>query len=179
MKPTEDLAHEHRAVERMLRILAAVAGRLESGAAVPRDRLAAAVEFLQVFADRCHHGKEETALFPALEAAGVGRAGGPLGAMLEEHEEGRALVRRMAGSLDAGAEFAAAARSYVGLLARHIGKEDSVLFPMADRLLSTEVQRQTEREFDRIEEEVVGHGRHDQLHALLERLEEEYLPAGR
>jgi hemerythrin-like domain-containing protein len=155
-----------------------MAGRIESGAAVPRDHLAEAVSFLQVFADRCHHGKEETALFPAMERAGVARDNGPIGAMLAEHEQGRALVRRMAGSLDAGADFAAAVRSYVALLTQHISKEDSVLFPLADRLLSLDVRQEMVKTFEEIEENVVGHGRHEQLHALLERLEAEYRRPG-
>jgi hemerythrin-like domain-containing protein len=35
------------------------------------------MEFLTVFVDKCHHGKEEEFLFPALEAAGIAREGGP------------------------------------------------------------------------------------------------------
>jgi hemerythrin-like domain-containing protein len=35
------------------------------------------MEFLSVFADTCHHGKEEDFLFPGLEAAGIPNEGGP------------------------------------------------------------------------------------------------------
>jgi hemerythrin-like domain-containing protein len=34
--------------------------------------------FLKEFADRCHHGKEEDFLFPALEKAGIKKEGGPI-----------------------------------------------------------------------------------------------------
>ena len=50
------------------------------------------MDFLSIFVDKCHHGKEEEFLFPALEAKGVKREGGPIGVMLHEHEQGRGLV---------------------------------------------------------------------------------------
>ena len=75
-------------------------------------------------ADRCHHGKEEAHLFPAMEARGFLRSGGPTGVMLDEHEQGRACVRGMADAIDAAAAGDAAAQrrfldhaaGYVGLL---------------------------------------------------------------
>jgi hemerythrin-like domain-containing protein len=53
------------------------------------------LDFLVVFVDKCHHGKEEGLLFPALEAVGVSRNGGPIGVLLEEHRKGRSLTAEM------------------------------------------------------------------------------------
>ena len=71
MQPTEILIHEHRIIEQVLACLERItekftlAGRLDPQPA--RD----AVAFFRNFADRCHHGKEEAHLFPAMEAAGL------------------------------------------------------------------------------------------------------------
>jgi hemerythrin-like domain-containing protein len=98
-------------------------------------------------ADRLHHGKEERALFPALVGAGVPNEGGPIGVMLEEHGEGRALVRRMAAG---GPVAPGAARQFVRLLRHHIAKENDVLFPLADELLDEDAQRRVGRMCDAI-----------------------------
>lgn len=52
-------------------------------------------EFLKVFADKCHHAKEEDVLFPEMEKAGVLRKGGPIGVMLAEHAQGREYVKNI------------------------------------------------------------------------------------
>jgi hemerythrin-like domain-containing protein len=183
MKPTEELKTEHRAIERMLRVLEGVSDRLESGEAVDPTHLAQAVEFIQVFADRCHHGKEEDLLFVAMEEAGIPVEGGPIGVMLTEHVIGREYVGTMnraarqyaAGDARAAEAFAAAARGYVELLRQHIGKEDNILYPMADRALSQAKQDELLEEFEVIEQERVGPGRHEAFHSLLDELERTYV----
>ena len=175
MRPTEDLRQEHESVLLMLAILGRIAERLEQGGAVEPAHFDQVLDFLRGFVDKCHHGKEETSLFPAMEAAGVPREGGPVGVMLDEHETGRGFVRQMAAAApNDGAGFARAARDYIELLTRHIAKENTVLFPMAERLLSAQGEARLEREFEEIEERVVGAGKHEQYHALLHRLGETY-----
>jgi hemerythrin-like domain-containing protein len=140
------------------------------------------VRFIQGFADKCHHAKEEDLLFPAMEEAGVPRQGGPIGVMLAEHTEGREHVRRMkeaaeryaAGDLKAGSEFAGHARQYAALLSQHIHKEDNILYPIADARLSARAQVRLEKDFEKVEEEVVGAGKHEEYHRLLEKLEKTY-----
>lgn len=61
------------------------------------------------------------------------------------------------------------------LLGPHIEKEDHILYPMADRLLTEAKQKELEKEFARIEEEIVGRGIHQKFHALLEELSGLYL----
>jgi hemerythrin-like domain-containing protein len=105
------------------------------------DAFADCVTFIRLFADACHHGKEEDLLFPELEAAGMPRDHGPIAVMLQEHQQGRAYARHMAGALEgaragdpeAQATLRNAAMGYVNLIRGHIQKEDQVLFQMADQ----------------------------------------------
>ena len=181
MSATDDLRTEHRAIERMLAILEAAAQRLGQSQRVRPGLFREAVDFVRNFADRCHHGKEEKNLFPRMEARGVPRHGGPLGVMLFEHDEGRAYVGALAGAIDAyesGDESAARAiaenaRGYVDVLRNHFMKEDNILFPMADRVLSPADQQELEQRFDQIETEVMGPGVHERYHHLLDELERE------
>ena len=88
MKATDELRKEHQGIELMLRVLQAVAEKFKRGERVNTEHLDGILEFLSIFVDKCHHGKEEEFLFPALEAAGVRREDGPIGVMLSEHEQG-------------------------------------------------------------------------------------------
>jgi len=182
MTPTEELSKEHEAILRMIGILLKMAGRLETGEPVEPDDADQAVEFIRVFGDKCHHGKEEGHLFPELEKAGLPRDRGPVAVMLAEHEEGRRFVEAMTravpglrtGDQHAAAAFAAAARGYGDVLVQHIAKEDRVLFPMAAARLTVEQQKRLEEAFETVEETVVGGGRHEEFCRLLERLEKTY-----
>lgn len=188
MTATEDLRAEHEGVLSMLRIMQAIIQRLRAGQAVRRVHLEGILEFLKVFADKCHHGKEEDILFPALEAAGVSRDSGPIGVMLREHTLGRGHIRAMDAALEAlgpgetdkwsgnGAEaFAAAAQDYVDLLSQHIAKENTVLFVMAERLLGPDTLTRMHAAFERLERERIGPGRHEAFHHLLDDLSAQYL----
>ena len=70
-KAIEDLEHDHKAILSALQILERIAGDIERGATPTRGELAKFIDFLKEFADKCHHGKEEGMLFPALIEAGM------------------------------------------------------------------------------------------------------------
>jgi hemerythrin-like domain-containing protein len=181
MEATTILMDEHRVIERVLHALDIAAHRLLSGEPIKVEFFLSAAEFIQGFADGCHHKKEEGVLFPAMEAHGVPREGGPTGVMLAEHEEGRRLTRTMraaaerllAGEASAKEALAANARGYVALLRPHIAKEDNVLFPMADRVIPASEHAGVAQEFERVEHEETGEGVHEKYLALAEALEQE------
>ncbi|MFO7599181.1 MAG: hemerythrin domain-containing protein [Candidatus Desulfacyla sp.] len=183
MQAIDELKKEHHGIELMLKILKAVSAKLEQGEQIPADHLNGIMAFLTVFVDKCHHAKEEEFLFPALEAAGVPRDGGPIGVMLDEHEQGRVLVSRLKDALadhksegpSTGAGIQAIVGEYVTLLSQHIVKENTILFPMVDGKLDTHTDARLVEAFERLERERIGLGRHDEFHALLHRLRDEYL----
>ena len=183
MKATDELKKEHQGIELMLRILRAIADKLGQGEHIGTEHLVGVLEFLSTFVDKCHHGKEEEFLFPALEAAGVPRDGGPIGVMLSEHEQGRQLVARLknavmsytSGDKTATSAIGAVVDEYTALLTQHIEKENSVLFAMADAKLDTAKDTELFEAFERLEEERIGAGKHKEFHALLNQLEYEYL----
>lgn len=182
MTPTEQLKEEHGGVKGMLRIMGKICDRMDSGKPVPVEHLEEILGFLKAFVDTCHHGKEEEHLFRALEASGFPRDRGPIHQMLLEHEQGRAFVRGMeaaaragaGGATDGTADFVSNARGYTQLMLTHIDKEDNVLYPVAATRLTPETQAALSAAFGRVEEERIGHGRHEAFHALMDRLSGEY-----
>ncbi len=181
MQSVEVLMHEHRVIEHGLAVLEVIAERLERGEIVPKEKVEALLEFFRVFADQCHHGKEEGMLFPELEGRGIPKEGGPIGVMLYEHEEGRQLQDQMRQALadlsdDANRQqFVAAARNYIALLRQHIWKEDNVLFKMAEQVLTETDDQRLAEEFERYEREEIGEGVHDRFHHLIHELEAEFI----
>ncbi len=182
MKATKDLKEEHGGIKVMLGILDKVCDRLEAGRSVDPKHLGEILEFLGVFVDKCHHAKEEDHLFPAMESAGVPREGGPIGVMLRDHRAGRELVRGMSEAV-AGVErgdgpavgrFVRNARGYRELLLEHIDREDNVLYPVAEARLSAEADGALTAAFEKVEEERVGHGRHEEFHRMMDRLKSVY-----
>ncbi len=176
---SEDLRNEHEGVLFGLDILEKMADTIRRGGAIdPRDA-GEMINFFRLFADKCHHGKEEGLLFPAMEKVGIPNAGGPIGAMLLDHNQGRQYIAEMAASAEGGAlqadRFAEVAISYVQLMRGHIDKENSVLFPAGDRMLPLDVQARLLELFEGFEEEVMGKGTHEKLHETLHRLEEKFL----
>ena len=178
----QELMNEHQGILRMLRILESACGRLDAGAEPAAGDLAAMVEFLQVFADRCHHAKEEGHLFPAMVAAGFPETAGPIPVMLADHDRGRAFVSAMAASLETlkrqggpvPAAFGASARGYIDLLREHIRKEDEILYPMAMDRVPGEALDALGGAFERVETEIVGAGKHEAFHRLLDELARTY-----
>ena len=176
-KAIDELKHDHEAIVYSLGILDRMGERAASGDSFNADEALELVGFLKEFADTCHHGKEETILFPALVKAGIPDKGGPVGAMLQEHEVGRKLMRSMAASLAApvkGAEFARVAAEYSAFLRQHIDKENGALFPMGERVLDDSLLEDIHARFQEHEEKVIGAGRHEELHRMLGKFGEKY-----
>ncbi len=176
---SQDLMHEHEAILFSLKVLDEMTNLVESGKDVPAGDITDLIDFLKLFADKCHHGKEEGILFPALEEIGIPRYKGPIGVMLEEHDAGRKFIKQMQESVNVDSikknEFIHSARGYIYLLRAHIEKENTVLFPMGDAKLSDEKQKELLEAFEDFEEKVIGKGKHEELHKQLNDFNRKYL----
>lgn len=184
MSPVDTLMHEHRQIERMLACLEKMAGVFLRKRLLDAESARAALTFIRGYADRCHHGKEEAQLFPALEGHGIAPDCGPTAVMRYEHEQGRAHVREMEASIaasekgdgEAFARFARAARLYVGLLREHIQKEDHCLFPMVPQILDAKTIGNLGASFDRFDRDEVSEEERSRFLQDLERLEASFPP---
>ncbi len=172
MEATKTLQTEHDAVLYVLDQLEHATAAAALGQPVPKDIFADMEEFFRVFVDRCHHGKEETVLFPRL-------GGSQLALQLEdEHAENRELAQAYAAAVKAyvpgdaasGTALHEAAANYSAALAAHIAKENAELLPAVEATLAVHDDELTE-EFERIETERIGAGTHERLHGMIETLE--------
>jgi len=143
MTALDAIAEEHRIIERMLAVLTTAQAWLKKGEAVAPNQLLEAVDFLKVFADRLHHGKEEGVLFPALESHGMARTRGPIGLLLQEHAEVRMIIKALADAIPeyersggkAAEKIAGSLALLLELYPQHTAKEDNYIFPRGGLLL--------------------------------------------
>lgn len=179
-RPVTVLEAEHDAIRLVVGAMAVFAERLQLGQSVPKESLHDIVEFMRVFGDRCHHGKEEKVLFPLLEQKGVPIQGCPVGVPIHEHERGRVLVTQLEqaagtyadGQADAGEQLRQSLDGLAALYPGHMWREEYLLFPMVKKILSPAEMESLEEQFERVEAEI-GSGVHERLHELAHHLQAE------
>lgn len=174
MEAVAVLKAEHDGVLAVLGQLERAVTAAEQGVPIPADIFGDVQEFFAVFVDRCHHGKEEAAVFPLLEK---GAGAGLVDHLEADHARGRELAAAYAAAVRAylpgqaasGQRLAAAARAYAAFLREHIDVEARRLFPAMEASLATNDAAMVAA-FERIEEEQIGPGTHDRLHGMVDGL---------
>lgn len=142
-RPTHTLKHEHRIIEQVLRALDGICVRLELGESIPLEAFIHTLDFVQIYADRFHHEKEEMHLFPALQQSGMQVEGGPLGFLQHEHQVERQLLIDLGVAVNdyrhddtaAKHRIVEIARNYSRHLLSHMRREDTILFMLAEEIL--------------------------------------------
>lgn len=151
MQARGPLMIEHRLIERMIKRIENALGRIESEGKVDPQFIDTAVDFIRMYADRTHHGKEENILFHDLDKKNLsGDDRQVMNELIEEHVFGRnttkALVdantRYRNGDSAALADIAGKLKTLVEFYPKHIKKEDKVFFP-ASRAYFTDEEDKT------------------------------------
>lgn len=160
--PIDLLEEENRYIARVVSAAERLADKLAADQPVRAETLQDVADFMLLYADKCHHGKEEGKLFPLLKKRGVPTHSCPLEALISEYGISRTLVRGLAEAVAAYRRADPAAtmpliknlRGIAELYPNHIWKEDHLLFPVSHNVLSTEDQYDLALEFESIEQEL-------------------------
>jgi hemerythrin-like domain-containing protein len=176
-KPTDVLEEEHHVIQKVVAAMVVLLARLEEGKDVKGETINKVVEFMRTFGDKCHHGKEESHLFPLLGKRGVPMTGCPIAVLVHEHEKGRSLVKQLLEAGTAyvngdGASKSTLIKSLQGLIElypNHIWKEEYLLFPMTNKVLSDEDQKELFEKFEMVEKEI-GADVHEHFENIVEEL---------
>ncbi|MBU1099094.1 MAG: hemerythrin domain-containing protein [Bacteroidetes bacterium] len=181
MKAVEIMMDEHRVIEKALKSLEKAANKIEAGEDVRTEFFLEAAEFIQEYADGCHHSKEENIFFGIMLSSGYSKDEDPLKTMYTEHNMGRHFIRGMkmateeviAGDKTRNKNISANAKNYVVLLRFHIKREDNEVFPDAINDLSDETISDIEKAFEEEYNKELENGLHTKYAALAEKLEKE------
>jgi len=152
MKTTaiNQMAAEHRHIETVIKSLQDGVTALEKRQRLNVGKLRNVVEFLRVYADQRHHQREEALFFPILVKRGVPPQGCPIGGLNHEHEKGRALVSALDEQITLYEQHRTGAnetlrqtlQEIIKLYRHHLWMEDSMVFPMAEKLISKDDNRE-------------------------------------
>jgi len=140
MQARGPLMIEHRLIEQVISIIGEALVRIEKFQTIDPMFVDTVVDFLKIYADRTHHGKEEEILFRELRDKDLSAADQRvMTELIEEHKSGRKMTKAL---VDANTRFTSGdiaalkdVLSFLGKLIefypKHIEKEDKVFFPAA------------------------------------------------
>jgi hemerythrin-like domain-containing protein len=167
---------EHRLIERMIALIKDALSQIQSSGKIDPLFVDTAVDFIRIYADRTHHGKEEDILFRELDKR-------PLSAddrrvmkeLIQEHVFGRqttkALVdantRYQNGDQAALADIAEKLQTLVDFYPKHIEKEDKVFFPASRAYFTDDEDQAMLAEFWEFDRKMI----HEKYKAVVEGLE--------
>jgi hemerythrin-like domain-containing protein len=161
MQARGPLMIEHRLIERMLSLVRDALLRAEKTQTIDPLFVDQAVDFIKVYADRTHHGKEEEIMFREMHDKNLAPEDRRvMNELIEEHVFGRTITKAVVegntryrnGDQAALPDIMLALHTLVDFYPRHIEKEDKLFFPAARAYFSeAEDQAMLARfwEFDR------------------------------
>ena len=176
MQARGPLMIEHRLIERMISLIKDALVQIESTQKIDPLLVDTAVDFIRMYADRTHHGKEEDILFRDLSKR-------PLSAedqrvmdeLIQEHVFGRQTTKALVeantryrnGDASALADIADNLRTLVEFYPKHIEKEDKVFFPASRAYFTDEEDQAMLKEFWEFDRKMI----HEKYESLVEGLE--------
>ena len=184
MDSLELLVEEHKYIKRMLVVVRAVCLGVMKGEEINYEDFKDIIDFIRMYADKHHHGKEEKLLFNRMisEIGGLAEKLVKHG-MLVEHDLGRQFIMGLEEALEKvrngddtfRLDVIANAISYTHLLYRHIDKEDAAVYPFAKRSLKKETLDTIDSETAEFEEKMELEGIQKKYIHKLEEMERKYL----
>lgn len=175
MQARGPLMIEHRLIERMLGVVQRTLGSVAVSHSIDPYFVDTAVDFVRVYADRTHHGKEEDILFRDLRGKDLSAQDlRIMNELIEEHIFGRTTTgtlvqaneRYRRGDVSAFVEVAACLRTLVGFYPNHIRKEDEVFFPASRLYFSEEEDRAMVAEFGEFDRKMI-HEKYQKVFEML------------
>jgi len=176
MQARGPLMIEHRLIERMISVIKDVVTEIESKHEVDPVFVDTAVDFIRVYADQTHHGKEEDILFRDLKKKSLSTEDQRLmNELIEDHVFGRQTTKALVeantryrnGDETALAEIADNLKTLIDFYPKHIEKEDKVFFPASRIYFSDEEDQAMLPEFWKFDRKMI----HEKYKSVVEGLE--------
>ncbi len=176
MMPIGPLMIEHRLIERAIRQMRSEIERARSQKRFDVLFIDSWVDFIRVYADQTHHGKEERILFHDLEDRPLSPAlRQMMDGLIQDHVKARGLVAELVrarnryanGDPAAFEQLAAIGLELVDLYPPHIRKEDQEFFIPVMEYFTKEEKDEMLRRFHEFDESVI----HDHYRSVVEAME--------
>jgi len=168
---------EHRLIERMITMVEQKLEKIQKTNQVDPLFIDTVVDFIRIYADRTHHGKEEDILFKRLENKQMSDQDRRImDELVDEHVLGRKTTKELVeanvnyrrGDHSALAIIVSKLRKLVDFYPKHIEKEDKVFFPAYMHYLADEEDQLMLKEFYEFDREMI----HEKYKFVLQKLED-------
>jgi hemerythrin-like domain-containing protein len=179
MQARGPLMIEHRLIERMLAVIEDELRRIKSTNRVNSLYVDTVVDFIKVYADRTHHGKEEDILFEDLKKKPLSSEDREMmDELIKEHILGRlttkALVqandRYRSGIKTALKDVVEKLQALIAFYPKHIEKEDKVFFPSVRKYFDEREEKEMLLDFREFDAKMI----HEKYSGVVERYEKTY-----
>jgi hemerythrin-like domain-containing protein len=176
MQARGQLMKEHRLIERMLSVIKDAIVKIKSKHKVDPVFVDIAVDFIRMYADRTHHGKEEDILFRDLKKRTLSSNDQRImNELIEEHVFGRqttkalieANTRYRNGEKTALADISEKLETLIEFYPKHIEKEDKVFFPASRAYITDEEDQAMLAEFWEFDRKMI----HEKYKSVVSQLE--------
>lgn len=165
MNSIEVLVSEHDNIKKFVDAMEGVCAKVLDGEKIDTELFRKAIVFIREYADAHHHGKEEKILFQYM-IDNLGSVANTLvrNGMLVEHDLARLNVLEMENAINRYEESGSTVdklaiisnmMGYVYLLRRHIDKEDSVVYPFAEKNLNQAHLDEIEKLSNEVEDQAI------------------------
>lgn len=157
-KTISDLLQEHEKIMKVLDIVEKVQEEKKLGESQELKFYSELAEFIQTFADKCHHGKEEINLYHILAPLGDVSEKKMIEELVGEHNQSRILQREIQKATEEGRimDAAKAAGDYRKLLLSHISHENEKMFPSVEKRITDELDGTIYGRFLAVEKRTLG-----------------------
>ena len=168
---------EHRLIEKMIAVIEKSIPQIQETKRIDPAFIDAVIDFIRVYADRLHHGKEEDILFRDCENRSLSDEDRRL---MQELRDEHTTSRNNLAALDKAkqryveghnhlviSEIVVRMQNLVHLYPAHIEKEDKVFFPHSEQYFTEEEQQAMLREFQDFDRTMI----HEKYRSVVEDLE--------
>jgi hemerythrin-like domain-containing protein len=178
MQARGPLMIEHRLIERMLSVIKVALSKIESNYKIDPVFVDIAVDFIRVYADQTHHGKEEDILFRELKNKPLSDEDQRImKELIEEHMFGRkttnalvlANIRYRNGDKTALTDIVDNLKTLIDFYPKHIEKEDKKFFPSSRAYFTDEEDQAILTEFWEFDRKMI----HEKYKSIVDGIEKQ------
>ena len=168
---------EHRLIERMIQVMRDALNQVQSTNRLDPVFIDTVVDFIRMYADRTHHGKEEDILFNDLAQRSLSAPDRQvMNELMDEHVFARNTTKALMeanhryrnGDSSALPDIVDKLSTLVKFYPGHIQKEDETFFPASRSYMTEEEDQAMLEQFWKFDQKMI----HEKYDALVQRLED-------
>ena len=164
MRPEDNLREDHGQIMKLFVSWQKMLEKLDHPDQALIEDFKKCIDWVEVFIDRCHHGKEDEILFPAMASSANPEVKSLIEDLYSEHQSGRLLLESIKLELKTFSQsnglptgLIQLCQGYIDLFRKHIRRENAQLLPLLEKCFPAETQEQISAQFEQYEQRTIGH----------------------